>query len=97
MMRKCHLNTLPGGCSDPRPGAARQVLRQAGYVVNYFFFVAEEARQIMAQLGIRTFDELIGRVDLLDKSKAISHWKARGWTSPRFSIIRKSAPKSRRA
>lgn len=48
------------------------------YVVNYFFFVAEEARQIMAQLGIRTFDELIGRVDLLDKSKAITHWKAKG-------------------
>jgi glutamate synthase (NADPH/NADH) large chain len=47
-------------------------------VVNYFFFVAEEARQLMAQLGIRTFDELIGRVDLLDKSKAITHWKAKG-------------------
>jgi len=47
-------------------------------VVNYFFFVAEEARQLMAQLGIRTYDELIGRADLLDKSKAISHWKARG-------------------
>jgi glutamate synthase (NADPH/NADH) large chain len=47
-------------------------------VVNYFFFVAEEARQLMAQLGIRTFDELIGRADLLDKSKAITHWKAQG-------------------
>jgi glutamate synthase (NADPH/NADH) large chain len=48
------------------------------YVVNYFFFVAEEARQIMAQLGIATFDELIGRADLLDKAKAIAHWKAKG-------------------
>jgi glutamate synthase (NADPH/NADH) large chain len=47
-------------------------------VVNYFFFVAEEARQIMAQLGIRTFNELIGRTDLLDKAKAIAHWKAKG-------------------
>ena len=46
--------------------------------MNYFFFVAEEARQIMAQLGIRTFNELIGRSDLLDKSKAITHWKAKG-------------------
>ena len=48
------------------------------YVVNYFFFVAEEVRQIMAQLGVRTYDELIGRVDLLDKSKAVAHWKAKG-------------------
>jgi len=48
------------------------------HVVNYFFFVAEEARQIMAQLGIRSFNELIGRADLLDKSRAISHWKAKG-------------------
>jgi glutamate synthase (NADPH/NADH) large chain len=48
------------------------------HVVNYFFFVAEEARQLMAQLGIRTYDELIGRADLLDKSKAITHWKAQG-------------------
>ena len=48
------------------------------HVVNYFFFVAEEARQIMAQLGIRKFDDLIGRADLLDTKKAISHWKASG-------------------
>jgi glutamate synthase (NADPH/NADH) large chain len=47
-------------------------------VVNYFFFVAEEARQIMAQLGIKSFNELIGRTDLLDKSRAVSHWKAKG-------------------
>ena len=78
MMRKCHLNTCPVGVATQDPVLRAKFQGKPEYVVNYFFFVAEEARQIMAQLGIRTFDELIGRVDLLDKSKAISHWKAKG-------------------
>jgi len=78
MMRKCHLNTCPVGVATQDPVLRAKFSGKPEYVVNYFFFVAEEARQIMAQLGIRTFDALIGRVDLLDKSKAISHWKARG-------------------
>jgi glutamate synthase (NADPH/NADH) large chain len=78
MMRKCHLNTCPVGVATQDPVLRAKFQGKPEYVVNYFFFVAEEARQIMAQLGIRSFDELIGRVDLLDKSKAITHWKAKG-------------------
>jgi glutamate synthase (NADPH/NADH) large chain len=78
MMRKCHLNTCPVGVATQDPVLRAKFSGKPEYVVNYFFFVAEEARQLMAQMGIRTYDELIGRVDLLDKSKAISHWKARG-------------------
>jgi glutamate synthase (NADPH/NADH) large chain len=78
MMRKCHLNTCPVGVATQDPVLRAKFSGKPEYVVNYFFFVAEEARQLMAQLGIRTYDELIGRVDLLDKSRAISHWKAQG-------------------
>ena len=78
MMRKCHLNTCPVGVATQDPELRAKFSGKPEHVVNYFFFVAEEARQIMAQLGIRTFDELIGRADLLDKSKAVAHWKAQG-------------------
>jgi glutamate synthase (NADPH/NADH) large chain len=78
MMRKCHLNTCPTGVATQDPVLRAKFSGKPEYVVNYFFFVAEEARQIMAQLGIATFDELIGRSDLLDKSRAITHWKAQG-------------------
>jgi glutamate synthase (NADPH/NADH) large chain len=78
MMRKCHLNTCPVGVATQDPVLRAKFQGKPEHVVNYFFFVAEEARQLMAQLGIRTFSELIGRSDLLDKSKAITHWKAKG-------------------
>ena len=78
MMRKCHLNTCPVGVATQDPVLRAKFNGKPEHVVNYFFFVAEEARQLMAQLGMRTYDELIGRVDLLDKSKAIDHWKAQG-------------------
>ena len=78
MMRKCHLNTCPVGVATQDPVLRAKFQGKPEHVVNYFFFVAEEVRQIMAQLGIRTFNELIGRSDLLDKSKAIAHWKAKG-------------------
>ena len=78
MMRKCHLNTCPVGVATQDPELRAKFSGKPEYVVNYFFFVAEEVRQIMAQLGLRTYDEMIGRVDLLDKSHAISHWKAKG-------------------
>ena len=77
MMRKCHLNTCPVGVATQDPVLRAKFTGKPEHVVNYFFFVAEEARQIMA-LGLRTFDEMIGRVDLLDKVNAISHWKAQG-------------------
>ena len=78
MMRKCHLNTCPVGVATQDPVLRAKFTGKPEHVVNYFFFVAEEARQIMAQLGIRKFDELIGRADLLDTRKGIAHWKARG-------------------
>jgi glutamate synthase (NADPH/NADH) large chain len=78
MMRKCHLNTCPVGVATQDPVLRKKFAGKPEHVVNYFFFVAEEARSIMAQLGIRRFDELIGRTDLLDTRKGIEHWKARG-------------------
>ncbi|MBG9389706.1 glutamate synthase-related protein [Caenimonas aquaedulcis] len=78
MMRKCHLNTCPVGVATQDPALRKKFAGKPEHVVNYFFFVAEEVRQIMAQLGIRKFDDLIGRADLLDIRKGIAHWKARG-------------------
>lgn len=78
MLRKCHLNTCSVGVATQDPVLRKKFSGKPEYVVNYFFFVAEEARQIMAQLGIRTFDEMVGRSDLLDQVKAITHWKAKG-------------------
>ena len=71
-------NTCPVGVATQDPVLRKKFAGKPEHVVNYFFFVAEEARQIMAQLGIRTFDELIGRADLLDTRKAVTHWKAKG-------------------
>ncbi len=78
MMRKCHLNTCPVGVATQDPVLRAKFTGKPEHVVNYFFFVAEEVRQIMAQLGIRKFDDLIGRSDLLDTRKGIEHWKAKG-------------------
>ncbi|OHC68748.1 MAG: glutamate synthase subunit alpha [Rhodocyclales bacterium RIFCSPLOWO2_02_FULL_63_24] len=78
MMRKCHLNTCPVGVATQDPVLRARFSGQPEHVVNYFFFVAEEVREYMAQIGIRKFDELIGRSDLLDMKKGVDHWKARG-------------------
>ncbi|MFP8834601.1 glutamate synthase-related protein [Hydrogenophaga sp. XSHU_21] len=78
MMRKCHLNTCPVGVATQDPVLRAKFQGKPEHVVNYFFFVAEEVRQIMAQLGIRKFDDLVGRADLLDTRAGIAHWKARG-------------------
>jgi glutamate synthase (NADPH) large chain len=78
MMRKCHLNTCPVGVATQDPVLRKKFSGKPEHVVNYFFFVAEEVRQIMAQLGIRKFDDLIGRADLLEMKQGIEHWKARG-------------------
>jgi glutamate synthase domain-containing protein 2/glutamate synthase domain-containing protein 3 len=78
MMRKCHLNTCPVGIATQDPELRKKFTGQPEHVVNYFFFVAEEARELMAKLGIRKFDDLIGRSDLLDMRKGVAHWKAKG-------------------
>jgi glutamate synthase (NADPH) large chain len=78
MMRKCHLNTCPVGVATQDPVLRAKFQGKPEHVVNYFFFVAEEVRGIMAQLGIKKFDDLIGHAELLDTKKGIEHWKARG-------------------
>jgi len=78
MMRKCHLNTCPVGVATQDPELRKRFTGKPEHVVNYFFFVAEEVRQLMARLGFRTFDELVGRMDMLNMRSAINHWKARG-------------------
>jgi len=78
MMRKCHLNTCPVGVATQDPVLRAKFSGKPEHVVNYFFFIAEEVRQIMAQLGVRKFDDLVGRADFLDTRKGIAHWKARG-------------------
>ncbi len=78
MMRKCHLNTCPVGVATQDPVLRKKFSGKPEHVVNFFFFIAEEARQIMAQLGIRKFEDLVGRADLLDTRKGIEHWKAKG-------------------
>jgi len=78
MMRKCHLNTCPVGIATQDPVLRTRFTGQPEHVINYFFFVAEEVRELMAQLGFRRFDDMIGRVDRLDTVPAIEHWKAKG-------------------
>jgi glutamate synthase (NADPH/NADH) large chain len=78
MMRKCHLNTCPVGVATQDPELRKRFTGKPEHVVNYFFFVAEEVRQLMAQLGYRTFDEMVGQSERLDMRKAINHWKAKG-------------------
>ena len=78
MMRKCHLNTCPVGVATQDPVLRKKFSGKPEYVVNYFFLVAEEARELMAQLGVRRFSELIGRTELLDMKRGIEHWKAKG-------------------
>ena len=78
MMRKCHLNTCPVGVATQDPVLRRKFSGKPEYVVSYFFFVAEEVRELMASLGVRKFDQLIGHTELLDTKKGIEHWKARG-------------------
>jgi glutamate synthase domain-containing protein 2/glutamate synthase domain-containing protein 1/glutamate synthase domain-containing protein 3 len=78
MMRKCHLNTCPVGIATQNPELRKKFTGAPEHVVNYFFFVAEEVRELMAKLGIRRFDDLIGRSDLLEKRRGMEHWKAKG-------------------
>src|SRR5438270_10545141 len=78
MMRKCHLNTCPVGVATQDPVLRRKFEGKPEHVVNYFFFVAEELRELMARLGVRKLDELIGRTELLDTRPGIEHCKARG-------------------
>ncbi len=78
MMRKCHLNTCPVGIATQDPELRKKFEGQPESVINFFFFIAEELRQIMAELGFRKIIDMVGRVDMLDTKKAVNHWKAKG-------------------
>ena len=78
LMRKCHLGTCPVGIATQRKDLRQRFAGKAEYVVRYLTFVAEEVRRLMAQLGFRKFDEMVGRVDRLAVRKAVDHWKAKG-------------------
>jgi glutamate synthase (NADPH/NADH) large chain len=78
MMRKCHLNTCPVGVATQDPVLRKRFKGQPEHVINYFFFVAEEVRELMAELGFRTFDEMVGQMQMLDRRKLVEHWKAKG-------------------
>ncbi len=92
MMRKCHLNTCPVGVATQDPVLRRKFEGKPEHVVNYFFFVAEEVRELMASLGIRKLEDLIGRTELLDTRKGIEHWKARGLDFSRVFYTPKMPP-----
>jgi glutamate synthase (NADPH/NADH) large chain len=78
MMRKCHLNTCPVGIATQDPALIAKFDGKPEHVINYFFFVAEEVREWMAKIGVRKFEELVGRSELLDVRPGVEHWKARG-------------------
>ncbi|TAJ34873.1 MAG: glutamate synthase large subunit [Nitrospirae bacterium] len=78
MMRKCHLNTCPVGIATQDPALRKKFAGQPEHIVNFFFFVAEELREVMAKLGFRKVEEMVGRVDKLKVHKAVDHWKAKG-------------------
>jgi glutamate synthase domain-containing protein 3 len=78
MMRKCHLNTCSVGIATQDPLLRKQFKGQPEHVIQFFFFVAEQLRELMASMGFRTVEEMIGRVDMLEMKPAVDHWKARG-------------------
>jgi glutamate synthase domain-containing protein 2/glutamate synthase domain-containing protein 3 len=78
MMRKCHQNTCPVGIATQNPALRAKFQGQPEHVINFFFYIAEEVRELMAAMGFRTVDEMIGRVDMLDMRESIDHWKAKG-------------------
>jgi glutamate synthase (NADPH) large chain len=92
MMRKCHLNTCPVGVATQDPVLRARFKGQPEHVVNFFFYVAEEVRELMAQLGFKTFDEMVGQMQMLDHVRLVAHWKARGLDFSRL-FLKPEAPK----
>src|SRR6201991_4907318 len=78
MMRKCHLNTCPVGVATQDPVLRKRFKGTPEHIINFFFFVAEEVRELMASLGFRTFNEMVGQTQLLDQTRLVAHWKAKG-------------------
>jgi glutamate synthase (NADPH) large chain len=93
MMRKCHLNTCPVGVATQDPYLRSKFSGKADFLVNFFTFIAEEIREIMAEMGIRKFSELIGRADLLEKKNDVSHWKTQNLDLSSFVYVPEEASK----
>ncbi len=89
MMRKCHLNTCPVGVATQDPVLRKRFTGQPEHVINFIFFVAEEVREIMAALGYRTFQEMVGQSQMLDQTTLVAHWKRRASTSRSCSSSRR--------
>ncbi len=97
MMRVCHLDTCPVGVATQNPDLRARYTGQADHVVNFFEFIAQEAREILAELGFRTIDEAVGHAELLDKNAAIEHWKASGLNlEPVFEVPETPYPTAKR-
>jgi glutamate synthase (NADPH/NADH) large chain len=92
MMRKCHLNTCPVGVATQDPVLRKRFTGQPEHVINYFFFVAEEVREIMAALGYRTFNEMVGQTQMLDQSTLVAHWKAKGLDFSKLFVRQNELP-----
>ncbi|MGC2777262.1 MAG: glutamate synthase-related protein, partial [Bradyrhizobium sp.] len=92
MMRKCHLNTCPVGVATQDPVLRKRFTGQPEHVINFFFFVAEEVREIMAALGYRSFNEMVGQTQMLDQSRLVAHWKAKGLDFSKLFVKQKEAP-----
>ncbi|TMJ78858.1 MAG: glutamate synthase subunit alpha, partial [Alphaproteobacteria bacterium] len=92
MMRKCHLNTCPVGVATQDPVLRKRFTGQPEHVINYFFFVAEEVREIMASLGYRSFNEMVGQTQMLDQSRLVAHWKAKGLDFSKLFVRQKEVP-----
>lgn len=93
MMRKCHLNTCPVGIATQNETLRKRFTGQPEHVINYFFFIAEEVREILAEMGFTKLDDIIGQSDLLDTRKALNHWKAEGLDFTRlFTKIDSESP-----
>jgi glutamate synthase (NADPH/NADH) large chain len=92
MMRKCHLNTCPVGVATQDPVLRKRFTGQPEHVINFFFFVAEEVREIMAALGYRNFNEMIGQTQMLDQTKLVAHWKAKGLDFSKLFVKQNELP-----
>src|SRR5207247_1102742 len=92
MMRKCHHNTCPVGVATQDPVLRKRFVGQPEHVINFFFFVAEEVRELMAAMGFRTFAEMIGQMQMLDKRQVIAHWKAKGLDFSRLFLKPPAGP-----
>ena len=92
MMRKCHLNTCPVGVATQDPVLRKRFTGQPEHVINYFFFVAEEVREIMAALGYRRFEDMVGQTQMLDQNTLVAHWKAKGLDFSKLFFKQNEAP-----